>query len=95
MQDRTQTEVNSLSQVIYHLNYYFKFIVLVVPAEWLDGKNTLFGQVSSILFKALFLIHFQVTEGLNVVQKINQTPTFEKSGRPRTEISIISISLKT
>ncbi|KAH7708278.1 cyclophilin-type peptidyl-prolyl cis-trans isomerase-15 [Aphelenchoides avenae] len=57
-----------------------QFFITVVPAEWLDGKNTLFGHV---------------TEGLNVVQKINQVPTFEKSGRPRQEISIISISLKT
>lgn len=57
-----------------------QFFVTVVPAEWLDGKNTLFGQV---------------TEGFNVVQKINQTPAFEKSGRPREEISVISVSLKS
>lgn len=56
-----------------------QFFITVVPAEWLDGKNTLFGQV---------------TEGFNVVQKINQIPTYERSGRPRQEISIISISLK-
>uniref|UniRef100_A0A915CQU2 peptidylprolyl isomerase n=1 Tax=Ditylenchus dipsaci TaxID=166011 RepID=A0A915CQU2_9BILA len=56
-----------------------QFFITVVPAEWLDGKNTLFGQV---------------TEGFNVVQKINQAPAFEKSGRPREEIGIISISLK-
>ncbi|VDK57999.1 unnamed protein product, partial [Gongylonema pulchrum] len=56
-----------------------QFFITVVPADWLDGKNTLFGQV---------------TEGFNVVQKINQVPTFEKSGRPKQEISILSISLK-
>ncbi|KAI6194029.1 Cyclophilin-type peptidyl-prolyl cis-trans isomerase-15 [Aphelenchoides besseyi] len=57
-----------------------QFFITVVPAEWLDGKNTLFGQV---------------TEGFNVVQKINQTPVHEKSGRPRDEIKIVSISLKS
>uniref|UniRef100_A0A915PG71 peptidylprolyl isomerase n=1 Tax=Setaria digitata TaxID=48799 RepID=A0A915PG71_9BILA len=56
-----------------------QFFITVIPADWLDGKNTLFGQV---------------TEGFNVVQKINQVPTFEKSGRPKQEITIISITLK-
>ncbi|CAG9530922.1 unnamed protein product [Cercopithifilaria johnstoni] len=56
-----------------------QFFITVIPADWLDGKNTLFGQV---------------TEGFNVVQKINQVPTFEKSGRPKQEINIISITLK-
>ncbi|KAI6226175.1 Cyclophilin-type peptidyl-prolyl cis-trans isomerase-15, Bmcyp-15 [Aphelenchoides fujianensis] len=56
-----------------------QFFITVVPAEWLDGKNTLFGHV---------------TEGFNVVQKINGVPCHEKSGRPREEIKIISITLK-
>ncbi|KAK0395069.1 hypothetical protein QR680_001096 [Steinernema hermaphroditum] len=56
-----------------------QFFITVVPADWLDGKNTLFGRV---------------IEGFNVVQKISNVSTFEKSGRPKTEISIISISLK-
>ncbi|VDN95041.1 unnamed protein product [Brugia pahangi] len=56
-----------------------QFFITVIPADWLDGKNTLFGQV---------------TEGFSVVQKINQVPTFEKSGRPKQEINIISITLK-
>uniref|UniRef100_A0A7E4ZZR6 peptidylprolyl isomerase n=1 Tax=Panagrellus redivivus TaxID=6233 RepID=A0A7E4ZZR6_PANRE len=56
-----------------------QFFITVVPAEFLDGKNTLFGEV---------------TDGFSVVQKINQTPTYEKSGRPRNEISIVSITLK-
>ncbi|KAL3124066.1 hypothetical protein niasHT_004655 [Heterodera trifolii] len=57
-----------------------QFFITICPAEWLDGKNTIFGQV---------------VEGFNVVQKINQVPVYEKSGRPREEISIISISLKS
>uniref|UniRef100_A0A914CWE9 peptidylprolyl isomerase n=1 Tax=Acrobeloides nanus TaxID=290746 RepID=A0A914CWE9_9BILA len=56
-----------------------QFFITVCPAEWLDGKNTLFGQV---------------IEGFNVAQKINNVQTYEKSGRPKQEISIISISLK-
>ncbi|VDK61242.1 unnamed protein product [Anisakis simplex] len=56
-----------------------QFFITVIPADWLDGKNTLFGQV---------------TEGFNVVQKISQVSTYEKSGRPKEEISIISITLK-
>jgi len=56
-----------------------QFFITVVPAEFLDGKNTLFGEV---------------TDGFSVVQKINQTPTYEKSGRPKQEISIVSITLK-
>ncbi|VDL80938.1 unnamed protein product [Nippostrongylus brasiliensis] len=56
-----------------------QFFITVCPAEWLDGKNTIFGEV---------------TDGMNVVQKINQVPTFEKSGRPRSEITIMSITLK-
>lgn len=56
-----------------------QFFFTVVPAEFLDGKNTLFGEV---------------TDGFSVVQKINQAPTYEKSGRPRDEINIVSITLK-
>lgn len=36
-----------------------------------------------------------MTEGFNVVQKINDVATHEKSGRPKHEITVISISLKT
>ncbi|CAD5212795.1 unnamed protein product [Bursaphelenchus okinawaensis] len=56
-----------------------QFFITVCPADWLDGKNTLFGHV---------------TEGYNVVQKINDVPTHDKSGRPKKEVTIISISLK-
>ncbi|CAD6195588.1 unnamed protein product [Caenorhabditis auriculariae] len=56
-----------------------QFFITVCPADWLDGKNTLFGEVSL---------------GMNVVQRINQVPTYERSGRPREEIQIVSISLK-
>lgn len=56
-----------------------QFFITVCPADWLDGKNTLFGEV---------------TAGMSVVQRINQVPTFERSGRPRESIQIMSISLK-
>ncbi|EGT59757.1 CBN-CYN-15 protein [Caenorhabditis brenneri] len=56
-----------------------QFFITVCPADWLDGKNTLFGEV---------------TAGMSVVQRINQVPTFERSGRPRETVQIMSISLK-
>ncbi|CAP27940.2 Protein CBR-CYN-15 [Caenorhabditis briggsae] len=56
-----------------------QFFITVCPADWLDGKNTLFGEV---------------TAGMSVVQRVNQVPTFERSGRPRETIQIMSISLK-
>ncbi|CAI2293325.1 unnamed protein product [Caenorhabditis sp. 36 PRJEB53466] len=56
-----------------------QFFITVCPADWLDGKNTLFGEVTS---------------GMSVVQRINQVSTFERSGRPRETIQIMSISLK-
>ncbi|CAI5441756.1 unnamed protein product [Caenorhabditis angaria] len=56
-----------------------QFFITVCPADWLDGKNTLFGEVTS---------------GMSVVQRINQIPTYERSGRPRESIQIMSISLK-
>lgn len=95
-----------------------QFFITVVPAEWLDGKNTLFGQVCIFLivhhmcgspwlssvnplilchafaFTEPMIVSFQVTEGFNVVQKINQVSVYEKSGRPKQEINIISISLR-
>jgi cyclophilin family peptidyl-prolyl cis-trans isomerase len=45
----------------------------------LDGKNTIFGEV---------------VEGAAVVLKINQVPAFEKTGRPKQEISVVSITVK-
>lgn len=56
-----------------------QFFITVCPADWLDGKNTLFGEV---------------IEGMNVVQRINSVDTFPKSGRPKTEIKVMSVSLK-
>uniref|UniRef100_A0A0N4ZYZ1 peptidylprolyl isomerase n=1 Tax=Parastrongyloides trichosuri TaxID=131310 RepID=A0A0N4ZYZ1_PARTI len=55
-----------------------QFFITVIPTEWLDGKNTLFGAV---------------TEGFNVVNSINKVQTQEKSGRPFELINVISISL--
>ncbi|CAB3404335.1 unnamed protein product [Caenorhabditis bovis] len=56
-----------------------QFFITVCPADWLDGKNTLFGEVTS---------------GMSVVQKINNVQTYERSGRPRVAVNVVSISLK-
>lgn len=33
-----------------------QFFITVIPADWLDGKNTLFGQVGHILRSFLALL---------------------------------------
>ncbi|KHJ77499.1 hypothetical protein OESDEN_22881, partial [Oesophagostomum dentatum] len=55
-----------------------QFFITFCSAEWSDRRSTIIGEV---------------IEGMNVVQKINQVPTFEKSGRRCYEISIMSITL--
>lgn len=71
-----------------------QFFITTVPAEWLDGKNTLFAEVSIVIRLTLDKDVCQVTEGFNVVQKINGVATHGKSGRPKDEIKLVSISLR-
>jgi peptidyl-prolyl cis-trans isomerase B (cyclophilin B) len=53
------------------------FIVTTEAASWLDGKHTVFGQVS---------------EGMEVVDKLEGVPT-DGSDRPTQPIGIASIEL--
>jgi peptidyl-prolyl cis-trans isomerase B (cyclophilin B) len=53
------------------------FIVTTDAAPWLDGKHTVFGQV---------------TDGMDVVDRIEATET-DRRDRPRQDIAITSIAL--
>ena len=53
------------------------FIVTTPEASWLDGKHTVFGQVS---------------EGMDVVDRLEATPT-DRADRPEQPIGIESIEL--
>src|SRR5271167_5202803 len=53
------------------------FIVTTDAAPWLDGKHTVFGQVS---------------EGLDVVDRLEAVPT-DASDRPAEPIGVVSIEL--
>jgi cyclophilin family peptidyl-prolyl cis-trans isomerase len=53
------------------------FIVTAEACPWLDGKHTVFGQV---------------TEGMHVVDEISKVET-ERGDRPRDEVRIEAITL--
>uniref|UniRef100_A0AC35TUD8 PPIase cyclophilin-type domain-containing protein n=1 Tax=Rhabditophanes sp. KR3021 TaxID=114890 RepID=A0AC35TUD8_9BILA len=56
-----------------------QFFITVCPADWLDGKNTLFGEV---------------TDGFGVVNALNKVEAHAKTGRPVEAVNIVSISLQ-
>ena len=55
------------------------FIVTAVATPWLDGKHTVFGKV---------------VRGMDVVEKIENTPTTQPGDVPKTPVVIQSIVLK-
>lgn len=54
-----------------------QFFITLVPTPWLDGKHAIFGEV---------------VEGVDVLEKIGNTPT-SAGDRPKTEVKIIKASI--
>lgn len=54
-----------------------QFFITLVPTPWLDGKHAIFGEV---------------VEGIDVLEKIGNTPT-KPGDRPITEVKIIKASV--
>lgn len=54
-----------------------QFFITLVPTPWLDGKHAIFGEV---------------VEGIDVLEKIGNTPT-KPGDRPVTEVKIIKASV--
>jgi peptidyl-prolyl cis-trans isomerase A (cyclophilin A) len=54
-----------------------QFFVTVAPTQWLNGKHTIFGEV---------------TDGMDVVEAISKTPTGSQD-RPRTDVVIEKIAI--
>lgn len=54
-----------------------QFFITLVPTPWLDGKHAIFGEV---------------TEGLDVLDKIGTTPT-GANDKPKTEVKIIKATI--
>lgn len=54
-----------------------QFFITLVPTPWLDGRHAIFGEV---------------TEGIDVLEKIGTTPT-GPGDRPKTEVKIVKASV--
>jgi peptidyl-prolyl cis-trans isomerase A (cyclophilin A) len=56
-----------------------QYFITLAPTPWLDGKHTVFGEV---------------TAGMNVIEKIGNTKTTKPGDRPVTPITVQSVKIE-
>ncbi|MGE0704424.1 MAG: peptidylprolyl isomerase [Vicinamibacterales bacterium] len=56
-----------------------QFVITLVPTPWLDNKHSVFGEVS---------------EGMDVVERIGKTPTSKPGDRPIKPIVVQSVTIQ-
>jgi peptidyl-prolyl cis-trans isomerase A (cyclophilin A) len=56
-----------------------QYFITLAPTPWLDGKHTVFGEV---------------TEGMNIIEKIGSTKTTKPGDKPVTPITVQTIKIE-